>query len=175
MSGGRFAIAGTVMGQVLAERRTIHVYGTAEEQLTRYPGSPGARIGATQLSTPLMRQGQPIGVLNLLRNESRPFTDRQIALLEAFADQAVIAIENARLFQELQERTAQLTRSVEEQRALAEVSQAVSSSLDLQEVLTTIVSHATRLAGADAGTIFELDEPSSSTGSRSGCPTSWSP
>ena len=81
----------------------------------------------------------PIGVLALQRFEVRPFTEQQIALLETFADQAVIAIENARLFEELQERTAQLTRSVEELRALGEVSQAVSSSLDLQEVLTTIV------------------------------------
>ena len=89
-------------------------------------------------------------MLSMHRFEVEPFTEQQIALLETFADQAVIAIENARLFEELQERTAQLTRSVEEQRALAEVSQAVSSSLDLQEVLTTIVAHATRLAGADA-------------------------
>ena len=71
----------------------------------------------------------------------------------------MIAIENARLFEELQERTAQLTRSVEEQRALAEVGEAVSSSLDLQQVLTTVLTHAVRLSGADAGTIFELDEP----------------
>jgi len=149
----RFAITGTVTGQVLAEGRTIHVHGPPEEQLARFPGSPGARAGHTQLSTPLMRQGQPLGVLQLLRHERRPFTNRQIALLEAFADQAVIAIENARLFQELQDRVGEL-------QALGEVGQAVSSTLDLQEVLTTIVSHATRLAGADAGTIYEYDEAS---------------
>ena len=80
--------------------------------------------------------------------------------VETFADQAAIAVANARLFQELQERTAQLARSVEELRALGEVSQAVSSSLDLQEVLTTIVSHATRLAEADGGTIYQLDDVS---------------
>ena len=80
-----------------------------------------------------------------------PFTDRQIALLETFADQAVIAIENARLFEELQERVGEL-------QALGEVGQAVSSSLDLQEVLTTIVANATRLAGADGGIIYEYDE-----------------
>src|SRR5205814_1998171 len=85
-------------------------------------------------------------------------SDGQIALLEAFADQAVIAIENARLFQELEQRTAQLTRSVDELEALSEVSQVVSSSLDLQEVLTTIVSYAVRLSGADGGTVYELDE-----------------
>ena len=133
------------------------------------------RIGQrTTLVTPMLRQGEAIGTIMIRRLHVEAFTETQIAALEAFAAQAVIAIENARLFQELQERTAQLTRSVEEQRALAEVSQAVSSSLDLQEVLTTIVAHATRLADADAGTIFELDEAapaSSSTGRRTACRT----
>ena len=80
------------------------------------------------------------------------FTETQIAALESFADQAVIAIENARLFQELQDRVGEL-------QALGEVGQAVSSSLDLQEVLTTVLAHAVRLSAADGGTIFELDEP----------------
>jgi signal transduction histidine kinase len=88
----------------------------------------------------------------------QPFTSQQIALLETFADQAVIAIENARLFEELEERTRELAQSVDELRALGEVGQAVSSSLDLQEVLTTIISHAVRLSGADAGTVYELDD-----------------
>src|SRR4051812_36239954 len=98
-----------------------------------------------------------VGALVVVRVEVLPFTPNEIRLLEAFADQAAIAIANTRLFQELQSRTAQLARSVEEQRALAEVSQTVSSSLDLQEVLTTVVANATRLADADAGTIYELD------------------
>ena len=93
-----------------------------------------------------------------MRNTIRPISQRQIEMVETFADQAVIAIENARLFREIQERTAQLARSVEEQGALAEVSQAVSSSLDLQEVLTTIVAHAVELSGGDGGTVYELDE-----------------
>src|SRR4051794_37369608 len=78
-------------------------------------------------------------------------TPHQIVQLETFADQAVIAIENARLFREILDRVDELT-------ALGMVGQAVSSSLDLQEVLATIVSHAVRLSGADAGTIYELDE-----------------
>jgi GAF domain-containing protein len=160
-AGMTFPIAGTVAADVIEQMRTVHAYGTSEEQLARYPASPGARAGlGVQLSTPLLRQGRSIGVISLQRRAVRPFTDREIALLERFADQAVIAIENARLFAEVQERTAQLARSVDELRALGEVGQAVSSSLDLQEVLTTIVSHATRLAGADGGTIYELDEPS---------------
>ena len=89
----------------------------------------------------------------------RPFTPAQIKLLETFADQAVIAIENVRLFQELEARTRELARSVGELRALGEVSQAVSSTLDLETVLRTIVSHAVQLSGTDGGVIYEYDEP----------------
>ena len=102
--------------------------------------------------------GEAIGVIGSVGSEVDPFTERRSPLLETFADQAVIAIENARLFEELQERTAQLTRSVGELRALGEVSQAVSSSLDLHEVLSTIVAHADAPLGADGGTVYEFDE-----------------
>jgi len=87
----------------------------------------------------------------------QPFTDKQIELLKTFADQAVIAIENVRLFQELQTRTRELARSVDELRALGEVGRAVSSTLDVETVLNTIVSRASQLAGADACTIYEYD------------------
>src|SRR4029453_29565 len=75
-----------------------------------------------------------------------------------FADQAVIAIENVRLFDELQARTNELTHSIEELRALSEVSQAVNSTLDLQTVLTTIVAKAVQLSGTDAGSIYVLED-----------------
>jgi signal transduction histidine kinase len=94
------------------------------------------------------------------RVEVRPFTPTQIQLLETFADQAVIAIDNVRLFQELQARTQELARSVGELRALGEVGQAVSSTLDLETVLTRIVSHAVQLSGTDGGAIYEYDEQS---------------
>src|SRR4029434_540447 len=81
-----------------------------------------------------------------------------ITLLETFADQAVIAIENVRLFQELQGLTRELARSVEELKAVGEVGQAVSSSLELETVLTRIASHAVQLSGADGGAIYEYDE-----------------
>ena len=71
----------------------------------------------SQVSTPLVREGRPIGVLVVQRQQQRAFTEREIALLEAFADQAVIAIENARLFQELEQRTAELTEALEQQTA----------------------------------------------------------
>jgi signal transduction histidine kinase len=90
--------------------------------------------------------------------EVRPFSDKQIKLLETFASQAVIAIENVRLFQELEARTRQLAQSVGELRALGDVGQAVSSTLDLEKVLATIVSHAVQLSGCDCGVIYEYDE-----------------
>ncbi len=102
----------------------------------------------------------PSGHITIRRTEVQPFTGKQIKLLETFADQAVIAIENVRLFNELNERTNELTRSVGELKALGEVGQAVSSTLDLETVLTRIVSHAVQLSGTDGGAIYEYDEPS---------------
>ena len=112
----------------------------------------------THLSVPLRQQGELVGILNARRTEVRPFTPAQIKLLETFADQAVIAIENVRLFKELEERTRELLRSVEELRALGEVGQAVSSTLDLQTVLSTIIGRAVQLSGTDCGIIYEYDE-----------------
>src|SRR5438132_8787648 len=110
------------------------------------------------LATPLLREGVPIGVITIRRREVRPFTDKQIKLLKTFADQAVIAIENVRLFQELQARTQELGRSVEELKALGDVGQAVSSTLDLQTVLTTVVARAVELSATEGGVIYEYDE-----------------
>ncbi len=110
------------------------------------------------LAVPLMREGNPIGAIAVGRPEPGPFPDTQVALLQTFADQAVIAIENVRLFTELEARTTQLTRSVGELKALGEVGQAVSSTLDLETVLATIVSRAAQLAGMDGGSIWEYDE-----------------
>ena len=150
--GRRFPCKGTLGERVLAEAQTIRVHGSPEEQRAQFPGSPTARPGrGAQIGTPLLQKGEPIGIIALVRYEQRAFSDAEAAILETFADQAVIAIENARLFQELQDRVAELA-------ALGEVGQALSSSLDLQEVLTTIVSNATRLAGADGGIVYEYDE-----------------
>jgi signal transduction histidine kinase len=112
------------------------------------------------LAVPLLRAGRVVGVFSAARFAVAPFTERQIALAVAFADQALIAIENARLFQELDARTRELARSVDELTALGEVTQAVSSTLDVETVLARIVDHARRLSGSDGGAVFEYDEAS---------------
>jgi GAF domain-containing protein len=113
----------------------------------------------TVLAVPMIREGIPIGALALWRPEVRPFTETEIGLVQTFADQAVIAIENVRLFKELEARTASLTRSVEQLTALGEVGRAVSSTLDLETVLQTIVTRTNHLAGTAGCTIWEYDEP----------------
>ena len=111
------------------------------------------------LAVPLMSGNNALGAITVGRARPGPFPDKQISLLKTFADQAVIAIENVRLFKELEARTEALTRSVEEMRALGEVGQAVSSTLDLDAVLAAIIKHAVELSKVDAGgTIYEFDE-----------------
>jgi signal transduction histidine kinase len=152
---------GTVVGRAVVDRHTVHVHDLAEELESEFPEAKPYQqeIGwRTSLATPLLREGIPIGAIHIRRMEVRPFTDKQIKLLETFADQAVIAIENVRLFQELQERTRELAHSVGELKALGEVGQTVSSTLDLQTVLSTIVGHAVQLSGTNGGVIYEYDE-----------------
>ena len=121
-------------------------------------GSMAASTGfRSALAVPLVRDAKSIGAIGIGLPEPGGFPDNQIALLQTFADQAVIAIENARLFTELQARTEQLTRSVGELKALGEVGQAVSSTLELETVLATVVSRATELAGMDGGSVWEYD------------------
>jgi GAF domain-containing protein len=146
----------------VVDRQTIHVHDLAVEK-TEFPESQSPTFQQltgtrTILVTPLLREGVPIGVITIRRQEVRPFTNTQINLLQTFADQAVIAIENVRLFQELEARTRELAQSVGELRALGEVGQAVSSTLELETVLTRIASHAVQLSGADGGAIYEYDE-----------------
>jgi GAF domain-containing protein len=133
---------GSMTGRVALEGKPIHipdVLNDPEYQNTGYQQAFGYR---TNLGVPLVRAGTTIGVFSLTRDEVNPFTEKQIELVTTFADQAVIAIENARLLNELRTRTDQLGRSVTELRALGEVSQAVNSTLDLETVLSTIVAKA---------------------------------
>ncbi|UCD69158.1 MAG: GAF domain-containing protein [Betaproteobacteria bacterium] len=110
------------------------------------------------VSVPMVRDHKVIGIVAAVGSEADMFSERDIALLQIFADQAVIAIENTRLFNELQSRTQELARSVEQLRLLSEVGQAVNSTLDLQEVLSTIVKNAVELSGTAGGAIFEASE-----------------
>src|SRR5207247_10741214 len=106
----------------------------------------------------MLREGDPVGIIVVTRAEPRPFSDNEIELLKTFADQAVIAVENVRLFKELEARTGELTQSIEKLTALGEVSRAVSSTLDVETVLTTIVSRAVELSRLDGGVVFEYEE-----------------
>jgi signal transduction histidine kinase len=146
----------TITARVALERRTIHVADLQADSEYSYVLRDVDPI-RTELGVPMLRGDDILGVIILYKVEVQPFTDQQIALLQTFADQAVIAIENVRLFTELQARTAELTRSVGELTALGEVSQALSSTLDLETVLTTIVSRAVQLSGVDGGVVFEYD------------------
>jgi len=121
-----------------------------------YASAPLVKYGGVRsiIAVPMLKENELIGVIAIYRKEMRPFTEKQIALVQNFAAQAVIAIENARLLNELRQRTSELARSVEELRALGEVSQAVNSTLDLQTVLETIVAKAVQLAGTEAGAIY---------------------
>jgi len=110
------------------------------------------------VAVPMLHEGMPIGAVTVTGRGIAAFSQRQIELLKTFADQAVIAVENVRLFTELQSRTSKLARSVEELQALGEVSRAVSSSLDLETVLATIIARAVELSASSFGIVYEYDE-----------------
>ncbi|MER9181474.1 GAF domain-containing protein [Mesorhizobium sp. M0767] len=145
---------GSAVGRVIEERRIVQI-----EDVTADPDYRVALIAEaggfrTVLAAPLLREGDLVGVFVMTRVEPRSFNPKEIALVETFADQAVIAIENARLFEAVQSRTRELAASVGELKALGEVSKAVNSTLDLDTVLKTIVAKAVQLSETDAGTIY---------------------
>src|SRR6266702_794957 len=151
--------AGSMVGRVLFEGKAVHLID-AQADLDKDMARRARMTGTHSfLGVPLMREGSPIGVLLLQRSVIQPFTDKQIGLATTFADQAVIAIENVRLFEDVQVRTRELAQSVEELQALGEVTQAVNSTLDLETVLTTIVAKAVQLSNTQAGVIYVFDEP----------------
>ena len=146
----------SAVGRVALELSPVHILDVLAdpEYSLSMEGDHGYR---TILGIPLLRDGVAIGVIILTREVVQPFDKRQIELVSTFADQALIAIENVRLFDEVQARTRELSQSVDELRALGEVSQAVNSTVDLQTVLNTIVLKATQLSGTEAGAIYVFD------------------
>jgi two-component system, NtrC family, sensor kinase len=147
-------------GRAVVDGKSVHVHDLTAA-VEEFPDSyaMATRLGhRTILSVPLLREKEAIGSLTVRRNEVRPFTPNQIELVTTFADQAVIAIENVRLFEEVQTRTRELAQSVGELRALGEVTQAVNSTVDLETVLTTIVAKATQLSSTEAGAIYVFDD-----------------
>lgn len=155
--GTRLVLGEGAMGRVAetGEPMIIENYRTWEGRSQQYDDIPFDAV----LAAPLKVGSRLVGVIAISdTSPARQFSPADLHLLNLFAQQAAIAIENAHLFQELQTRTQELARSVEELRALGEVGQAVSSTLDLQTVLATIVAHAVELSGTEAGAIYEFDE-----------------
>src|SRR5262249_34120787 len=136
--------------------QTFHIADLQTEDAEFPESSENARRWdfRSLLCVPLMREGVAIGTIALRRREVQLFTDRQVALLQTFADQAVIAIENARLFEEVKARTEELSESLRQQPATADVLKVISrSAFDLKSVLQTLVESAGRLCEADFATI----------------------
>lgn len=151
------------LGTVARSHQVVHIedvrnlppYLEGDPSVVAIADLAGAR---TYFVVPMLRENELIGAITIFRQEVRPFTVKQTELVANFANQAVIAIENARLLDELQARTEELGRSVQELKALGDVTQAVNSTLDLETVLATIVAKAVQLSGTDAGAIYVFDE-----------------
>ena len=140
---------GALCGRTALEGRTLHVPDVLADP--EYTFAEGQKVGQwrTALGVPLLREGSPIGVLMLTRCAVRPFTDKQIELVTTFADQAVIAIENVRLFEAEQQRTRELSEALEQQTATSEVLRVISSSPgELKPVFASILANATQICEA---------------------------
>jgi GAF domain-containing protein len=151
----RAPIDGRMVGEVASTRRTVQALGTVEEVLRRFPNAgrfldPVAREYVSSLCIPLLRERREVvGALSIVRGNDIAFTPQQVTLLEAFADQAVIAIENARLFNELQDRNREVTEALDRQTAMGEVLSIIASSAtDASPVLQAIAERAASLCVA---------------------------
>jgi two-component system, NtrC family, sensor kinase len=149
-------VRGSVLSRSFLDKRTIHILDL-QTQGDEFPvtSALARRLGfRTGLYVPLMREGVAIGMIALRRAEAQLFTERQVALLQTFADQAVIAIENARLLNELRESLERQTATADVLKINADVLKVISrSTFDLQTVLQTLIESATKLCDADSGNI----------------------
>ena len=149
---------GTVVGRTAVERHVVHIPDCLADP--EYTAHEYARTGKhrSMLGVPLLRDGEPIGVIGLLRTSVRPYTDKQIELVTTFADQAVIAIENVRLFDEVQSRTRDLSELLQQQTATAEVLKVISSSPgELEPVFSAMLENAIRICEAKFGVLFRYE------------------
>jgi GAF domain-containing protein len=146
---------GWVSGRAVVDRAPVHI-NDLQASAAEFPD--GSKVARTILAVPLLRQNEAIGVLTIRRLEVKPFTDKQIELVTTFADQAVIAIENARLFDEVQARTRELSESLEQQTATSEVLSVISSSVaDAQPVFEIIAKSVARLCGSRFCHVYRFD------------------
>ena len=154
---------GSVTGRAVFDRQVVHVHDIDAESEAEFPdidkgGIRGGSRARTRLAVPLLCEGIPIGAILIRRMEIQPFSEKQIALLQSFADQAVIAMENVRLFKELQERNRDLTETLEQQTATGEVLRVIASSpTELQPVLEVVAENAARLCDSSDAQIFRLE------------------
>jgi signal transduction histidine kinase/CheY-like chemotaxis protein len=155
-----------MVGLVGLQRRTVLITDARTDPRYEWPEALELEGQRSMLGVPMLAGDQAIGIIVLNRRTVDPFDERTIRLATTFAAQGSIAIQNVQLFREMERRGGELARSVDELRVLGEISQAVSSSLDLDEVLTTIVTRAVQLSGAEGGSIFEFDEGTSLFGIR---------
>ena len=148
---------GWVTGRAFLDRAPVHVQDS-QETAAEFPDATklAQRLGyRTILSVSLLREDEAIGAITIRRTEVKPFTDKQIELVRTFADQAVIAIENVRLFEEVQARTAELSELLEQQTATSEVLKVISSSPgELEPVFNAMLANATRICEATIGTLY---------------------
>jgi len=150
---------GSMTGRTVIERKTIHVHDVLADPEYTWRESQSKGKQRTVLGVPLLREDTVIGVITLARNEVQPFTEKQIELVTTFADQAVIAIENVRLFEEVQARSRDLGEALDYQTAVTDVLKVISrSTFDLESVLQTLADTAARLCRAERAEIFRLQD-----------------
>ena len=152
---------GTVVGRAAMSREVVQIEDAWTDPLYEQKAAVKISGGRSMIGVPLMREGAPIGVIGLARTRVDSFTQREIELVTTFADQAVIAIENARLLNELRQRTSDLSESLEQQTATSEILKIISSSPGkLEPVFAAILENATRICGATLGSLNLCEDDS---------------